>query len=270
MNIASAPLRPIRPLATSPWLVRHGHATAPSRLRLYCFSYAGGSAGVYLPWRAALDPTVELYAVQLPGRGMRMAEAPQRDLQSLLKLLAPVITGEACGPFTFFGHSLGALLAFELTRYLALRQLPLPVKLIVSGANAPQMRSPVEHLDEHDDDKMIERLSRYNGTPPEVLQHRELMRLLAPAIRADFALAADYVYRPSLALDIPLTVFAGRADDEISPEQVQAWQCETRGSFAQHWFEGDHFFIHSQRERVLAQLNAELSPGLLSSPKPTP
>jgi medium-chain acyl-[acyl-carrier-protein] hydrolase len=265
MNHDPTTLRPGTPgsAATNPWLMRFGPPNAGRRLRLYCFSYAGGSATMYQPWRASLDSDIELYAVQLPARGMRLPEPAERDLPTLVRKLSEVIAVQDAGPFAFFGHSLGALLAFELTRQLQRSRLPLPAKLIVSGCSSPQLRDPVEALDEHDDDSMIERLTRYNGTPAEVLQHGELMRLMAPAIRADFALVAHYVYEGGSPLDVPITAFAGRADDQTSPEKIDGWGRETQAAFTQHWFDGDHFFIRPQLEKVIVQLNAELSPAAL-------
>lgn len=253
----------LRPARANPWLVFFGQPEIAKYLRLYCFSYAGGSASIYQPWGALLDPGIELCAVQLPGRGIRLAERPERDLSALVSRLATAIAAQPTVPFAFFGHSLGALIAFELTRHLQRCQLQQPVKLLVSGCSSPQLRSNVDALDEHDDEKMIERLSQYNGTPPEVLQHQELMSLMAPAIRADFALVADYVYKPGALLDLPVTAFAGRSDDQTSREQIDGWGRETRSAFIQHWFDGDHFFIRPQMEQVVAQLNRELSPAAL-------
>ncbi len=266
MNHEPIPSRPgtPRPAGSNPWLVSFGPPGPARHLRLYCFSYAGGSAAIYQPWRARLDPGIELCAVQLPARGMRLAEPAERNLPVLLSRLAEVIAAQPAGvPFAFFGHSLGALLAFELARHLQRTGLPQPVKLIVSGSASPQLREPIEPLDEHDDDKMIERLTQYNGTPTEVLQHAELMRLMAPAIRADFALVADYDYLPGPLLEMPITALAGQADDQTSREQIDGWARETRARFEQHWFDGDHFFIRPQMEAVIARLNADLSPGAL-------
>jgi medium-chain acyl-[acyl-carrier-protein] hydrolase len=248
------------PSSASPWLVRFGQRPVGPRLCLYCFPYAGGSAGIYQPWRAKLDPDIDLVAVQMPARGARMVEPAMRDLPEIVQRLTEVVTATAGVRFAFFGHSLGALVAFELTRYLEAHQLPTPVKLIVSGASGPQTSRDLEPLDENDDDKLIQRLSRYKGTPPEILQHRELMRLMGPAIRADFALAGNYVYRAGPQLPMPITVFAGTDDEEVDAEQALAWQRETCASFKLHTFDGDHFFIHHQQQAVVARLNAELAP----------
>ena len=243
-------------MPASPWLIHH--RAARSRLRLYCFSYAGGSAGVFKPWRELLDAEVDLCAIQLPGRGMRLKEPPVKSLPELVQQIAQQIANEPPGPFAFFGHSLGALVAFEVTRFLVRHQLARPVHLFASGASAPQQRSEVPRLHEMDDEAMSAALAKYNGTPPEVLQHRELMELVAPAIRADFGIAADYVYAPGVPLDLPIMVLQGTRDPDVNVEQAEAWRLETRGPSEVHWFDGDHFFIEGARAQVLARVNAQL------------
>ena len=240
----------------SPWLVREPKRTS-RRLRLYCFCYAGGSASTYASWQAQLDPAIEVCAVQLPGRGSRMAERPFTAMPELIKALALVIGREDSLPFAFFGHSLGGLLAFELARYQKLHYMRMPEHLIVSGCDAPQFRSPSRRLHALPDHELIDVLKDFNGTPPGVLEHRELMDLLLPTIRADFALVDDYVYRPGLPLKMPITVLAGRRDDH-TVEQVEGWRKETLSDCHVHWFNGDHFFILPEQQAVLDRLDAVL------------
>lgn len=247
-------------MSASPWFI---HAPAgPSRLRLYCFPYAGGSAAACLPWRAGLDPSIGLSAIQLPGRGARIAEPALRDWAALVPLLAREIASQGHQPFAFFGHSLGALLAFEVARHATLHHWPLPLRLIVSGAQAPRQRTAGEALDEHDDARALARLAELDGTPPEVLAHRELMALLLPAIRADFALSAGYRYRPGLRLPMPLSVWSGDADADTPAERLDGWQHETTAGCTFHRFEGGHFFIHADPARVASALNAQLLPAV--------
>lgn len=243
-------------MTPSPWIMRR--PGAGRRLRLFCFAYAGGSATAFLPWQAAVDPTVEICAIQLPGRGARMGEAPPADFAQLVRVLTEEIARHRDLPFAFFGHSLGALLAFEVARHGALRRFPAPVQLIVSGCDAPQSRAPSRQLHLLPDDELIQALRDYNGSPAEVLADRELMALILPTIRADFALAERYSYRPGLRLNLPMTVFAGREDDHCKLEQVTQWERETSGPCAIDWFDGDHFFIHAQRDAVLARIGAAL------------
>ncbi|MDC8758409.1 thioesterase II family protein [Janthinobacterium fluminis] len=242
---------------TTPWLLRQ--AGPQRRMRLFCFAYAGGNAASFMPWQAELDVDIEVCAVQLPGRGGRFGEAPYTSMSELVETLAGVVGAHADLPFAFFGHSLGALLAFELARYLQRHQRAMPQQLIVSGCNAPQMRNPSANLHLLGDAALIEELRKYNGTPAELLQHRELMELLLPSIRADFSLAETYVYQPGALLDLPMTALAGRRDPRTSAEQVEGWQKETSNICRVEWFQGDHFFLNPERAGVLEVLRAVLA-----------
>ena len=244
-------------MRAAPWLLRR---PGPQRaLRLYCFSYAGGSPGQFLDWQAALGPQVEVCAIQLPGRGARFSEAPCSSLPQLVDTLAAVLAAEPDLPFAFFGHSLGGLIAFELARRLAAGGHAMPQHLFISGCAAPRERAPRVPVRTLDDAALLRKLAHYNGTPPELLAHAELMELLLPAIRADFALADDYVYRPGPPLALPLTILAGRADRIDRAGAVDGWARESTGPCRVHWFDGDHFFINSQRQAVLDCMARELA-----------
>ena len=231
---------------------------AGRRLRLFCFAYAGGGAATFLPWQNGLDPAIEVCAIQLPGRGTRMAEAPPAVLGPLVQTLAEEIARHRDLPFAFFGHSLGALLAFEVARYGAMRRFPGPQHLFMSGCDAPQTRAPSRNLHLLGDEALIEALREYNGTPAEVLASRDLMAIVLPAIRADFALVEDYRYRPGLRLGMPITVLAGTRDAHCQGELMVQWKRETAAGCALEWFEGDHFFIDDQRDAVLSCINKAL------------
>lgn len=245
-------------MSKSPWFLSRpaGHR----RLRLFCFPYAGGNAAHYLPWQDRLDPSIEVVGVQLPGRGARLRETPLDSLHALVAQLAVQIPLLDPVPFAFFGHSLGALIAFELARYCKLHLMRMPLMLFVSGCDAPQVRTRDRRLHELDDEALIAALGEFNGTPPELLEHRELMDLLAPTIRADFAMAANYRYRPGLLLDTPIVVLRGHEDTEIAGhlDGPDAWQRETTAACRVQWFDGDHFFINSSRDAVIALLDADL------------
>ncbi|MEJ7808446.1 MAG: alpha/beta fold hydrolase [Telluria sp.] len=243
-------------MKSSPWLI--GSPLASRKLRLYCFSYAGGSAHAYSSWQAALGPDIEVCAIQLPGRGMRMAEQPYTSMQELVVALAQVLTKQDRTPFAFFGHSMGALLALELARFCARHSLDMPLCLIASGAAAPQFDRPPRNLHTLSDDALIDALRDYDGSPPEVLEHRELMALLLPMIRADFQLIESHVYRAGRPLELPLTVFVGDGDGQITQESAPHWQKETHGPCQVRQFQGGHFFINSDRAAVLSCLNATL------------
>jgi medium-chain acyl-[acyl-carrier-protein] hydrolase len=237
---------------------------APPRVRLFCFCYAGGNAAAYLPWQEAVHPSVEICAVQLPGRGARGGEPPAASISDVVDQMSLLIRARSDVPFMFFGHSLGGLIAFELARLCQARDLAVPLRLIVSGCAAPASQSP-DQTQGLTDDEFIALLRTYNGTAPEILEHRDIMAFLLPSIRADFALVENYRYGAGPRLPMPVTVLAGRDDSGVSEVDIAGWADETSATCTRHWFDGDHFFIHSSQAAVLACLDAALAPASVAA-----
>jgi medium-chain acyl-[acyl-carrier-protein] hydrolase len=242
------------------WIVRR--PIGIPRFRLYCFCYAGGSAASFLDWQAAVGPSVEICPLQLPGRGARFHEAPYTVFSELIADMSDVIERETKLPFAFFGHSMGGLLAFELARHNMKHGRELPTHLFISGCEAAKYRTSQEKLHLLSDRAFLKHLEKYNGTPPEVLAHPELMKLVLPTVRADFSLVEEYQYTPSPPLNVPVTVLAGRDEVFDSPKKISGWKEETRNACRIEWFEGGHFFIHSSRQAVIECIRAELMPYL--------
>jgi medium-chain acyl-[acyl-carrier-protein] hydrolase len=239
---------------------------AGARLRLFCFPYAGGGASIYSTWPRTLPPQVEVVAVQPPGRENRLAEPPFHDLSELVAAmhlhLAPQLHEL---PFAFFGHSNGALMAFELARSLRRAGDPLPLCLFASGRPAPQLELDDPPVHDLPHDAFVEELRRLEGTPEEILQNPEILELLLPLLRADFALGETYRYREEPPFPFPLRAYGGADDEEVPREQIEAWGEQTRAGFLMEIFPGGHFFVNEHRERVLTRVAAELAP-LLGSP----
>lgn len=245
-------------MENNPWLIRRRGPSGPTRL--YCFPYAGGGAHtIFQPWQAALGSSIEVCGVQFPGRGMRLGEAPIKAMALLIEQLAGQISTQPDVPFSFFGHSLGGLVAFELAHCLRERGLRLPDKLIVSACHAPRHRTPFGTPHELADGPFIELLRNYNGTPEEVLANKELMELLLPTLRADFSIVANYRHVKRPRLPVPMTVLAGTRDRHASPIQVTGWAEETSAACTVHWLDAGHFFIHSMQDTLLDYLRAELA-----------
>lgn len=229
-------------------------------MRLYCFPYAGGGWQVFRDWPDML-PGVELWMVQLPGRGMRFKEEALSSMPPLVQNLADHLpqNGGDEKAYAFYGHSMGARLAFELTRSLRRRQMPLPDHLLVSGCQAPQLpfdQRPIHNLPR---EAFLHELERRNGTPPEVMAHEELLDLLLPMLRADFAVFETAVYQSEAPLLLPISAFGGLDDPIVSPEALQAWSEQTMGSFSASFLPGDHFFLRTAEEALLNQIGRILT-----------
>ncbi|MBW3569481.1 MAG: putative thioesterase [Gemmatimonadetes bacterium] len=250
----------------------NGWAVYPSRnpnarLRLFCFPYAGGGATIFSTWPRALPPEVEVVAVQPPGREARIAEPPYGDLAQLVEAMHPQLLPHLDRPFAFYGHSNGGLMAFELARTLRRTGGPMPRHLFVGGRPAPQLQLEEEMIHALPHDEFLAALRRFAGTPEEILQNAEIMELIEPVVRADFSLGETYRWVPEPPLDLPISAYGGERDEEVTPEQVEAWREQTTRDFNFRMFPGDHFFINGDRALVLQEITRELR-ALLASPAP--
>lgn len=227
-------------------------------MRLFCFPSAGGGTAAFRAWAQSLTPTVALCPARLPGRETRLAEAAFDRVAPLVEALAEALSTYLDQAFAFFGHSVGAVIAFELARWLRKKNCPLPACLLVSGARAPQFR--LGHLPppEPPEAEFLEELRRVEGTPKEVLESPELMRLVLPALRADASLYRNYVYSPEPPLDCPIRAYGGQDDERIRPDHLEAWREQTTASFSMRLFPGGHFFLDTNRAQFLETLARDL------------
>jgi surfactin synthase thioesterase subunit len=245
--------------AASSWVLRPRQRSDNPRLRLFCFPYAGAAASAYREWPAALGPEIEVLAIQLPGRGARFREPPFERCADLAAAAASGLAPLLDEPFAFFGHSMGALVAFELTRELRRQGRPGPALLAVSGRQGPQRpepHPPYSHLP--DAEFVAEVVTRYGGIPDEVLAEKDLLRLLIPALRADVGMLEHYEYVAEAPLACPLVCLGGLEDPEVSLADLEAWRDETRAACAVRTFAGGHFFIDSARAEVAQVLREQL------------
>jgi medium-chain acyl-[acyl-carrier-protein] hydrolase len=230
-----------------------------ARLRLLCFPYAGGGASAYRGWGAALPTDVEVCPVQLPGRESRLREPPFTRVDPLIRTLADVLEPHLDVAFAFFGHSMGAMIAFELARELRRRGGPLPQHLFAAGRRAPQLPAREEDIHDLPEPEFLAKLRELNGTPEEVLQHGELMRLLLPILRADFAINETYAHRPEAPFDFGISAFGGLGDREVTREDLELWHDHTRGRFRLRMLPGDHFFLHSAKDLLVEAVARDLA-----------
>lgn len=222
------------------------------KLQLFCFPYAGGGASIFTSWKSRLAPDITLLPVQLPGRESRLIEAPMDSIQEIVQSLVPAMVPYVHKPFAFFGHSMGALIAFETARQLYSQTGILPVHIIVSAKSAPHLPYSKKQLHDLADQSFTEELRLMQGTPEEVLQNAELMQIIMPRLRADFKACETYICEPGNPLSCPMTVFGGMKDFEVTTDSLHAWQQHTTLPIDVRMFEGNHFFIHEQEQEVIS------------------
>ncbi|UVL87385.1 thioesterase II family protein [Pseudomonas sichuanensis] len=233
-----------------------------STVNLLCLPYSGASAMVYSRWRRKLPAWLQVRPVELPGRGARLGEALHTDMQALARQLASEQRLAANTPYALLGHSLGALVAFELAHELQALGCPPPLALFACGTAAPTRREDYDGANWREpksDEALLAELRKLGGTPEEVLANEELMSLTLPVVRADFLLCGRYAYRQRAPLHCPLHVLGGDTD-RANAEQLQAWRRESQGEFSLEMFPGGHFFIHEHEDRVLGALTGALEP----------
>lgn len=231
-----------------------------AKIRLFCFPYSGASASVFFPWIEILPSTVEVYPVQLPGRGNRVSEPVYTYLPDLIDAIEDALLPSFSEkPFALFGHSMGALISYELSwRLESVHQL-IPKMLFVSGHNAPHLPDKNEPMHDLDEDEFLERLRKLNGTPEEVLQDRELLELVMPILRADFKLSETYPGEGEKVISSPICACGGLQDVYLDREGLEAWGELTRGGATSRLFPGDHFYLNKNRIYLLQVIAQELN-----------
>jgi surfactin synthase thioesterase subunit len=229
--------------------------------RLFCFPYAGGSASAYGPWAHALgDRSIEVAAAQLPGRDDRIHEPPCTDIDLIVDGLATAIEPLAERPYAFFGHSLGALVAFELARRLRAARAVGPAYLFVSGAFAPQLSrdsAPLRFIE--GDAALLEAVAaKYGGVPKIVLEQVDRRTAVVRALRADLTLTETYCYLDEPPLCCPISAYAGASDPIVGEEGLAGWREQTTSDFSCRLFDGQHFYLNRQRDALLADVTDRL------------
>ncbi|SDN02899.1 thioesterase II family protein [Ensifer sp. YR511] len=248
----------------SPWL-SYVTRRENARLRLFCLPFAGGGAEFYRDWATMLLDDVEIWPVQLPGRSTRMREPAIDDMALLVSMLSDAIAPYLSDtPFVFFGHSMGALISYELTHRLRAMGLPTPIALVLSGRSAPS--HPIgRHKHMLPDQDLIEELKRFDGTPREVLDAPEFLALVLPVLRNDLKLLETYAFDVNRTpLNIPLFVSGGDADGLVSVESLAGWSEVSTGQTEARIWEGGHFFLTKRKDAFLSALSSTLENVLIA------
>ena len=245
-------------LKTNRWLA-YRKPRPQAKVRLFCFHYAGGAASVFRTWQEALPPSVEVCPVQLPGRESRLRETLLTSLDPLLDSLLENLQPALDLPYVFFGHSMGAIISFELSLKLRESGTKGPELLMLSGRRSPHSPETDRPIYDLPGAEFRRELRKLNGTPEEVLAHPELMELLEPVLRADFAVCETYVHQATKPLSCPMTVFGGLEDSKTPLEALEGWRRYTDGAFRLKRFPGDHFFLNgTSRDALLNAVAGEL------------
>jgi len=237
-------------------------APAQFRGKLFCFPFAGGGAVAYYRWPQRIFRHIEVVRVNLPGRESRLREPPATRVDSLVKTLVEELIPRMDMPFAVYGHSMGALVAFELIRELRRQGHRLPAHLFASGYRAPHLPAPEPPFSHLPDVEFIDRVRRFGGIPDLVAKNEELMEIFLPILRADFRLTETYAYKDDLPLECPLTALGGLADPKVSEDKIAAWSKHTSKDFSAHFFRGGHFFIQDSEAEVLSLVNRKLTESL--------
>ncbi|MAT97960.1 MAG: putative thioesterase [Anaerolineaceae bacterium] len=235
-------------MVESPWIdyVRPNDSAV---LRLFCLPHAGGGAGSYRDWVAGLAPEVEVVPVQLPGRETRFFERPFTTITPLLDALSEALRPFLDKPFAFFGHSLGALIAFELVRRLQSDGV-VSKHLFVSGYSAPHLPDKLPPMHHLDDAQFVAALQDLDTMPTAVLENEELLTLLLPLLRADFAIYEQYQFQVGEPIACPLTILGGKSDPLVPPKMLLPWHEHTTQPGEVHLFDGSHFYLHEEPTAV--------------------
>lgn len=238
--------RPPEPMTTPP-------ATAPPIL--VCLPHAGGAARVFTSLAAAL-PHTDAALLELPGHGTRMREAPRDDFGAVLEDLVRGSAPHTSGRYVLLGHSMGAAFAYELARYWAAVGRA-PAGVILAGRNGPTARRTLPDIHPLGAPQFLKAVRSLGGTPPQVFDNPELVKLFIPMLRADFTMSETYEALPGAPLDCPLWVCAGRDDPMVDDAGLHDWENHGSGEVRTEWLPGAHFILdtpefHAYVAKVLA------------------
>ncbi|MFI6846261.1 thioesterase domain-containing protein [Kitasatospora sp. NBC_00085] len=227
-------------------------------LRLFCFAHAGGGPTLFRSWQREFGQDVDIRPILLPGREARAREQPFRRMTDIIGPMCDGLLPSLDRPFALFGHSLGAVLAYEAAREFAARGWGEPRHLVVSARRAPHLPSRRARLHDLPQDQFTAAVAGMGGTPAEVLAHPGLLNAFAPGLRADFEVNETYTPLPGGLLACPVSAVVGRSDSEVDPDEMAGWRDTTRGGFDLRVVDGGHFYLKEDPGELLALIRERL------------
>lgn len=233
-------------------------------LRMVCFPHAGASTMTYYPWRSALAGRIEVCVVDPPGRVGRADDRLASTVAELLSLVEQRAQPLLRPPYVLYGHSLGALLAFEIARRLS-AQGRAPALLVVSGRNGPSVPAAIDPIHGLPDEQFLQAVEQMDSSMPALRHQPELAQLFLPVLRSDLTLAETYEYHDGPPLSCPVLSIQGEDDPVVSRPGVKTWAAHTTGRCTFRWMPGEHLFHLTGGASFLAELS-ELIFQALSSP----
>ncbi|MFT5756395.1 MAG: surfactin synthase thioesterase subunit [Alteromonadaceae bacterium] len=230
---------------------------AKTSINLLCLPCAGASASMYLRWSRFLPHWIKIVPLEIPGRGTRLNETAVEDFDALVQTVISDYQEDMQQPFAFFGHSMGALLAYGISQVLVEKQLVLPKVLLLSACPSPDKFDPSRFPDTHDRDALIANLRQQGGSAKALFDYPELLDMTLNILAADYRLLQGFKYKKTPVLPILMQVLSGRSDI-ISPEDLLAWQQHSEKELTLHEFNGGHFYIQDQQSLVLKSITQSL------------
>jgi medium-chain acyl-[acyl-carrier-protein] hydrolase len=239
--------------ASNSWVVTTPYMSSRAKLRLFCLPYAGGGGSIYRTWQTSFPAAVEICPIQLPGREMRLKEPHIRNFRLLLKELSRALIPFTDEPYALFGHSMGALLVYELALDLVDQGRLPPSYVFVSGRQAPHISREIlsKSIHKMSDGEIVSELSLVSGSTFAVaLQDTELAKLVLPTLRADLEVCQSYSHLPHPPIKVSMAALGGASDPAVRPEDLQPWQETVSGPFSLHIIDGNHLFVVNAARQV--------------------
>ncbi len=227
-------------------------------IRLFCFPFAGKGSSIFHKWKSLTHHSIHVVPIQYPGRESKLKDRPFTEMSSMLKYVINEYRPLFHPPFVFYGHSMGALVAYEVSRELRRQNLPLPDHLFVSGRQAPHICERDQLLHLLPDREFQLEIQKKQGTPDEVFTHPELLQIVLPILRADFTLCETYLYQEEDPCPYPITAFGGLEDPFVSPHDLQEWKQHTANYFFSKFYPGDHFFIIPHELEIVKEIELRI------------